>query len=442
MTTPRPGAAASEGVARVATRNAAYNADSLRVDTARALILSLAACVEGAELLPLAGALGRVLAADLVSPIDVPAHDNAAMDGFAVRGADLREDAPSRLRVLGASLAGRPYAGSVGAGQCVRIMTGATLPAGADTVVVQEVVSLQGDRASIPAGQQPGSNLRRAGEDVKTGAVALAAGTPLRPAELGVVASLGLDRVEARRRPCVAYFSTGDELLKVGESPAPGRVYDSNRATLAGMLARAGCDGIDLGIVPDDPMALEQALTRAALEADAVISSGGVSVGDADYIRPLMRRAGEVLFWKLALKPGRPFAFGRLNPPAADSPAHGERPGALFFGLPGNPVAAMVTFYLLVRPALLAMQGRADLDPPRTRVPVLHGLAKKAGRTEVLRGVLEAADGKWQVRATGAQGSGLLTSMAKANCLVVLEHERGDVGAGEPVDVLILDGIA
>jgi molybdopterin molybdotransferase len=439
----------SGNLARLATRNAAYNAASLRVDTALALILSQAAVLEGTETLPLAQGLERVLAADLASPIDVPGHDNAAMDGYALRGADLREDAPSRLRLAGAALAGRPYTGRVGAGQCVRITTGALMPEGADTVVVQEVVTLQGELVVVPAGQQPGANRRRAGEDVAAGGVALVAGALLRPGELGVAASLGLAGITVRRRPRVALLSTGDELLAAGAPPERGRVYDSNRAALAGLLARAGCEAMDLGIVADDAAALERALARAARDADAVISSGGVSIGDADYVRPLMEKLGEVLFWKLALKPGRPFAFGRLSrgSPATGAPDQYPPPGAtpdgpLFFGLPGNPVAAMVTFYLLVRPALLAMQGRRDLEPPRLQAPTAHAMAKKAGRTEVLRGVLEQAQGRYGVRAAGAQGSGMLSSMARANCLVLLEHERGDVAEGEPVTVLPFEGLA
>jgi molybdopterin molybdotransferase len=310
-------------------------------------------------------------------------------------------------------------------------MTGAVMPAGTDTVVVQEVVRVEDGRVVIPPGQKPGQNRRLAGEDLALGHVVLRAGQPVRPAELGLLASLGLAEVAVRRKLRVAFFSTGDELASVGRALAEGEVYDSNRYTIWGMLARLGVDVIDMGVVRDDPAALERAFKQAAATADAIVSSGGVSVGEADFTRDLLAKLGEVLFWKIAMRPGRPRAFGRIE-------------AAYFFGLPGNPVALMVTFYALVRDALLALAGRTDdYAPPVVRVPCASALRKKPGRTEFQRGVLtRAPDGHWTVRVTAGQGSGVLRSMSEANCFIVLEHERSDVNAGDLVSVQLFEGLA
>ncbi|MGE5467237.1 MAG: gephyrin-like molybdotransferase Glp [Ignavibacteria bacterium] len=404
-------------------------AESLEVDQARDLILSRVAPAAGSEQVDLPAALGRVLAADVVSPIDVPAHDNSAMDGYALRAEDLTRPGEIRLRIAGAAFAGRPYAGQVAPGECVRIMTGAVLPAGADTVLMQESASLDGDFVIVPPGQKPGQNTRRRGEDLRAGGVALAAGKLLRPADIGLLASLGLGEAPVRRRLRAAVFSTGDEVQALGNATQPGQIYDSNRYTLAGMLARLGCEVVDLGIVRDDPAALEAALSEASSSADAVITSGGVSVGEADFIRELMARLGDVAFWKIAMKPGRPMAFGRI----------GE---AALFGLPGNPVATMVAFYQFVRPALLKMAGVAPLPVlPAFAARCTEPLRKGRGRTEFLRGVLSPADGAWQVRSTGEQGSGILRSMSEANCFIVLESARGDVAAGDMVTVQPFEGL-
>jgi molybdopterin molybdotransferase len=348
-----------------------------------------------------------------------------------VRGADLDPGRETVLRELGTAFAGRVFEGRVGAGECVRVMTGAVMPPGTDTVVIQEVVRTEGDRVVVPPGQKTGQNRRLAGEDLAVGRVVLRTGYPVRPAELGLLASLGLAEVAVRRKLRVAFFSTGDELASVGAALKEGEVYDSNRYTIYGMLARLGVDVIDMGVVRDDPAALERAFKQAAATADAIVSSGGVSVGEADFTRSLLARLGEVLFWKIAMRPGRPMAFGRI----------GE---AYFFGLPGNPVAVMVTFYEFVRDALLALAGRTDdFFLPMVRVPCTAALRKKPGRTEYQRGILSrAADGHWQVGITGTQGSGVLRSMSEANCFIVLEHERGDVKAGDLVSVQLMDGLA
>jgi molybdopterin molybdotransferase len=410
-----------------------YDPNSLTVDRARALILGQLSAIQGSERIALRSALGRVLAENVIAPCNVPAHDNSAMDGFAVRFADLSDSGTSRLKVLGVSLAGQAFNGAVGTGECVRIMTGALPPAGTDTVVIQEVVESDGDFALIPPRQRLGQNIRRAGEDLKLGTPALAAGKLVRPAELGLMASLGFAEVSVKRRLRVAFFSTGDELCSIGSPLAEGEVYDSNRYTLYGMLTRLGCEVLDLGVIRDDPALIEAAFREAAANADVVITSGGVSVGEADFVKQLMTQMGEVLFWKIAMKPGRPMAFGRI----------GEDPhGAWLFGLPGNPVAVMATFYQFVRDALYKLMG-ADPIPavPLLTVTCATALKKFPGRTEFQRGVLVQKDGHWQVHATGAQGSGILRSMSDANCLIVLEQDRGNIAAGETVQVQLFDGL-
>jgi molybdopterin molybdotransferase len=409
-----------------------YDPDNLRVDMARAIVLRAVARARASESVALREALGRVLAGDIVSPIDVPAHDNAAMDGYAVRAQDLRANADTVLTVTGTALAGRPHGGALGAGECVRIMTGAVIPAGADTVVMQEVVRVEGSRVAIPPGQKPGQNCRRAGEDLAAGRPALAAGICIGPAELGLLASLGLAEVDVRERLRVAVFSTGDELREPHQLSGPGSLYDSNRHALLGMLARLGCLTVDLGMVADDPALIESRFREGVAAADLVITSGGASVGDADFTVPMMARLGQVLQWKLAMRPGRPLAFGRIR--------SGERE-AWLFGLPGNPVAALVACCQFVRPAVLAMTGQRDRAPPPIPARLRVAIRKKPGRTEFQRGVLEFADGMAVVRPTANQGSGVLSSMSEANCLIALEPERGDVAAGELVLVQLFAGL-
>jgi molybdopterin molybdotransferase len=410
-----------------------YDPNSLSVERARALILGQLTPIQGSERVALRSALGRVLADNIIAPCNVPAHDNSAMDGFAVRFTDLSDTGTSRLKVLGVALAGQAFNGPVGAGECVRIMTGALPPSGTDTVVVQEIVETEGDFALIPPRQRPGQNIRRAGEDLKRGAPALSTGKLVRPAELGLMASLGFAEVSVKRRLRVAFFSTGDELCSIGSPLAEGEVYDSNRYTLFGMLTRLGCEVLDLGVVRDDPALIEAAFREAAANADVVITSGGVSVGEADFVKQLMMQMGEVLFWKIAMKPGRPMAFGRIG---------NDAQGAWLFGLPGNPVAVMATFYQFVRDALYTLMGADPLPViPLLTVPCATALKKNPGRTEFQRGMLVQNDGHWQVRATGAQGSGILRSMSDANCLIVLEQARGNVAAGETVQVQLFDGL-
>jgi molybdopterin molybdotransferase len=390
------------------------------------------------ERVPLRDALDRVLAEDIVSPLSVPPHDNSAMDGFAFAGAQLRPGQPLTLRIAGTALAGAVWREPVAPGACVKIMTGAVMPAGLDTVVPQERTRVQGALVTVPADAvQPGDNRRLRGEDLLAGQPALHQGERLGPAALGLLASLGLAEVPVRRRVRVACFSTGDEILSLGEPPREGAVYDSNRYTLLGLLTRLGVEVIDLGVVRDDPARLEAALRDAAARADAVITSGGVSGGEADHTRTLMRRLGDVAFWRLALRPGRPMAVGRIAPARAADPG----PGALLFGLPGNPVAVMVSFLAFVRPALLRLMGARPQDPVLLRATSEQPLRKKPGRTEFQRGIVTShADGTLTVRSTGHQGSGVLSSMVQANGLIVLGHDQGMVAAGEPVSVMMFEG--
>jgi molybdopterin molybdotransferase len=401
-----------------------YDPEALHVEKAREAMRACITPISATEMVSVRSALGRVLAQDVVPGINVPAHDNSAMDGYAVRFADLG----SPLKEIGTALAGKPFAGSLGAGQCVRIMTGAVMPSGADTVVIQEVVKREGDRIVVPPGQKRAQNVRYAGEDLKVGVPVLSDGKYLRPAELGLIASLGLGEVRVKRRLRVAMFATGDELASIGQKLKEGEVYDSNRYTLHGMLERLGVHIADLGVVRDDPALLEAAFRKAA-SADAIITTGGVSVGEADFVRQLMAKLGEVLFWKIAMRPGRPMAFGRVG-------------DAWLFGLPGNPVAVMVTFYQFVRDALLHLSGRADAAMPLLQATAAENLRKVPGRTEYQRGVLFREGGQWKARTTGQQGSGVLRSMSEGNCFIVLEHERGAVKAGEPVSIQLFEGLA
>lgn len=406
-----------------------YDPNSLPVERARSLVRELVRPVAGEEQLFIRAALGRVLSRDVISPMDVPPHDNSAMDGYALRHADLARDGETRMRIAGIAYAGRPFEGEVAPGACVRIMTGAVMPAGLDTVAVQERVKTDGDCAIIPPGQKAGQNRRRAGEDLRAGAPALAAGKLLRPADVGLLASLGVVEVKVKRRLRVAVLSTGDELASLGTPAAPGQIYDSNRYTIDGMLRRLGCEVLDFGVARDRPEDLEAAFTAAADAADAVITSGGVSVGEADFVRELMAKLGEVAFWKIAMKPGRPMAFGRIG-------------NAMLFGLPGNPVAVMITFYVFVRDALLTMMGQHPLpEQPMLRLPCSVALYKNPGRSEFQRGIMYRENGAWKVRPTGGQGSGILRSMSEANCLIVLEHERGSVEPGDEVSVMVMEGV-
>ena len=427
---------------QIAAQLQGYDPHALPADMVGAFLDRLVQPITDAETVPLAAARERVLAADVISPMDVPAHDNAAMDGYALRGAELATTASTRLRVVGVCYAGQAgWDAPIPAQACVRIMTGAVMPADLDTVVPVEMVRAgrdeHGDWIEVPAGAvRPGEHRRLRGEDLAQGQPALRRGQRLGPAALGLVASLGLPQVNVVRRVRVAYFSTGDEVLSLGQPWRPGAIYDSNRYTITAMLHRLGVEVIDLGVVPDDPAALEAAFRDAAAQADAVITSGGVSMGEADHTKAIMRRLGDVVFWRIAMRPGRPMAAGRLLP------SNPQRPPTLLLGLPGNPVAAMVTFIVFVRPALLRLMGTQGAPCVPLRARSAEPMRKRPGRTEYQRGVVtRGPDGTLSVRTTGQQGSGVLSSMVQANGLIVLHHEQGNVAVGDEVDVLMFDGV-
>ncbi|WP_312948636.1 molybdopterin molybdotransferase MoeA [Superficieibacter sp.] len=398
------------------------NAGLIPLDDALSQMLSRITPLTGAESVPLVQAFGRVTAHETVSPLDVPGFDNSAMDGYAVRLADLNADAP--LPVAGKSFAGQPFQGEWPQGSCIRIMTGAPIPPGCDAVVMQEETEETAAGIRFTAAVRERQNIRRRGEDIQAGATVLPRGTRLTVAELPVLASLGIAEVNVIRKVRVALFSTGDELQLPGQPLAEGQIYDTNRLTVHLMLEQLGCEVINLGIVRDDPQRLRETFIQAREQADVVVSSGGVSVGEADYTKSILEELGEIAFWKLAIKPGKPFAFGKLG-------------DSWFCGLPGNPVSAALTFYQLVQPLLAKLSGNtAPALPARQRVRAACRLKKSPGRLDFQRGVLQrAADGALEVTTTGHQGSHIFTSFSQGNCFIVLERERGNVEAGEWVEV-------
>jgi molybdopterin molybdotransferase len=416
-------------IAEIAAGLEGYDPQALSAQAVNDFLARLVQPMQAVETVGVLNSLGRVLANDIISPISVPPHDNSAMDGYAFDGAQLRGQELT-LQIVGTALAGKAWQGQVGPGECVKIMTGAIIPAGLDTVVAQEFTkAVDETRISFAADVvRPGDNRRRRGEDLMQGKSALPAGTRVGPAACGLLASLGIAQVPVRQRLRIAYFSTGDEILSLGDAPREGAVYDSNRYTVHGLLTRLGCEVIDMGVVRDDPALLEVAFRSAASKADAIITSGGVSVGEADFTKAMMAKLGDVAFWRIAMRPGRPMAVGRIG-------------SSVLFGLPGNPVAVMVTFLAFVRPALLKMMGAAAEPQIMLKARSLEAMRKKPGRTEYQRGrVSRGRDGTLEVRTTGNQGSGVLSSMVAANGLIVLGHEQGNVAVGEVVDVLMFDG--
>lgn len=383
-------------------------------------------------------ALNRVLACDIISPINVPAHNNSAMDGYAFRGEILQTSTSTQavqLKVVGTALAGHPYNNEIKLGECVRIMTGAMMPPNCDTVIPQELVQTQKDDAIqfdtkiIQAHQ----NCRLQGEDLSKGKIALPKSKVISPADLGLLASLGVMQVEVFRKVKVAFFSTGDELQALGEDLKEGCVFDSNRFTLLGMLQQLHCDVIDLGIVPDNLDSLTTAMQEASKQADVIITSGGVSTGTADFTKEAMVALGDFSFWNLDMRPGRPFAFGKIE---------SEEKPCYVFGLPGNPVAVMVSFYFLIKDALIKIQGAQVQVPILSNAISTAHIKKRVGRTEYQRGIATMSeDGKLEVKVTGSQGSGILKSMSEANCMIVLPPEQQNIHAGEQVHIVLFTGL-
>lgn len=399
-----------------------FTAGLMPLETALEQMLARIAPLTDDETLPLLSCFRRVTAGDIVSPLNVPGFDNSAMDGYAVRLADLEGGQP--LPVAGKAFAGQPFTGEWPAESCIRIMTGAPVPAGCDAVVMQEETEQTDEGVRFTASVRAGQNIRRLGEDIAQGATVFAAGQRLTAAELPVLASLGIAEVNVVRKVRVAVFSTGDELRLPGQPLGAGQIYDTNRLAVHLMLEQLGCEVINLGIIPDDPDRLRAAFIEADKAADVVISSGGVSVGEADYTKTILEELGEIGFWKLAIKPGKPFAFGKL-------------PHSWFCGLPGNPVSAALTFYQLVQPLLAKLSGnRHPVMPLRQRVRAATRLKKTPGRLDFQRGILARnGDGELTVSTTGHQGSHIFSSFSQGNCFIVLERERGNVEAGEWVEV-------
>ncbi|EUJ11477.1 molybdopterin molybdochelatase [Methylophilaceae bacterium 11] len=405
-----------------------YDPNAMSVSQAKNYIKQYLKPVSEKEALPIHESLGRVLADTIVSPCNVPNHDNSAMDGFAFR----HQDGALPLNIIGTALAGQPFQGALNQGECIKIMTGGVVPSSADCVVMQERTSVQQNLLTITELPKLGANIRKAGEDLMVGQTVLPQGHRMTPADLGLAASLGIPTVTVYRRLKVAFFSTGDELVGVGKLLAEGQIYDSNRYTLFGMLTRLGVEVSDLGAIPDNPTLLEQTLLKAAATHDAVITSGGVSVGEADHMKALLAQHGEVLFWKMNMKPGRPLAYGKVH--TASNSAH-------YFGLPGNPVATMVTFYQFVRDALILMMGASPKPYPTLKVECTESIKKAAGRTEFQRGVMYEVDGNWKVKPLPNQSSGVLSSMSYANCFIVLGETVANLNAGETVEVQLFEGI-
>ena len=406
-----------------------YDPNAMSVSQARQFIQQFLSPVVESENVPTMQALGRVLAADIISPSNVPNHNNSAMDGYAFKFSE----GIKIIKVIGTAFAGKAFAGSIKAGECVKIMTGAVIPAGADTVVMQERIAIKSDCITLLEVPIKGANVRLAGEDLKLGQAVLAKGHVLKPADLGLIASLGIGEVKVFRQLKVAFFSTGDELVGVGNPLQTGQIYDSNRYTIFGMLSRLGVLISDLGVVPDKPDLLEATLLKAANENDVVITSGGVSVGEADYMKALLAKHGQVLFWKINIKPGRPLAYGKVGL-VTNKQAH-------YFGLPGNPVSAMVTFYQFVREALICLMGSYVKPLPMFKVECTESIKKATGRTEFQRGILYETEGSWKVKPLPNQGSGVLSSMSAANCFIVLDDTIGNCEAGKMVNVQLLEGL-
>ena len=409
-----------------------FDKNSITTDQALKKIFNAISPIDENEIIPIRDALNRVLGENIKSKINVPSARNSAMDGYAINKKDIPSNTTSTLKIVGQSFAGSPFKKSIKKGECVRIMTGAVMPTGSDTVVIQEHVLLTNSKTEIiiENNVMPEGNVRQAGEDISIGEVALTKGKKLAPADIGLLASLGLSKISVTRKLRVAFFSTGDELRSLGEDLDDGEIYDSNRYTLYAMLSRLSVEIIDMGVIRDDKKSIAEAFSKAQAKNDLLITSGGVSVGEADYIKTILEDFGNVNFWKVAIKPGRPLTFGNLG-------------NTLFFGLPGNPVSVMVTFYQFVQPAIKKLSADCSGLPLTVKIPSISKLKKKPGRVEFQRGIIEKdSNNNITVRKTGPQGSGILRSMSEANCFIVLPLDNEGVEPGDLVDVQIFHGIA
>ena len=406
-----------------ASCNDEFDPNSLSFEQALDRIKESVQPIKGKKNVTIREAAGHILAEDVTSPLDVPPFINSAMDGYAINSADIPQSGEQSLKVIGKSFAGAPFNGAVKKGDAVRIMTGAVVPDGADTIVMQEHAVVDGNTIKIGTEHKAGQNVRNPGDDFFTGDTIIKAGERLSPAKLGLLASVGVTEFKVIRKPVVAFFSTGDELKGVGQTLAPGDIYDSNRYILFGMLQKMGVECIDMGVVADIKEEIEQTLIEAANIADLVITSGGASVGEADFIKTILDEIGQVGFWKIAMKPGKPLAFGHIN-------------NTIFFGLPGNPVSAMATFYQFVQPSLNRLEGETSTDVIRLQAKCISKLKKRPGRKDFQRGIMSTDEnGQLIVDTTGIQGSHMLSSMAKANCFIVLERDAGDIEVGEMVEI-------
>jgi molybdopterin molybdotransferase len=404
---------------------AEYDPNAMQIESAKKLIASFINPIEEVESIKLIDSLNRVLATDLTSPINVPNFDNSAMDGFGFNISSLKNT--KKLTVKETVLAGKPFNKLVKSGEAIQIMTGGKIPKGVDTVIPIELVEYRNNEITFIEMPKFGANIRKCGEDIKQKDIVLSKGTLLYPSELGLIASLGFAKVRVFKKLKVGFFSTGDEVVQVGAKIKSGQVYNSNHFTIHSMLNRLNVECIDLGLIPDSKIIIKNTLLKASKVADVIITTGGVSIGEADYMKEVLKEIGQVLFWKLSIKPGRPMAYGKIN--TTD-----------FFGLPGNPVSAMVTFYQIVQGALKSRMGlRIDDAIPLLKVECVEPIFKRPGRTEFQRGILFQSNKTWKVKTTGHQGSGILSSMSKANCFIVLNSNRGAVKAGEMVGIQLMD---
>ena len=423
-----------------------YDANSISIEQAQKILQLFSCPINEVEICSIHTALNRVLAEDIISPINVPAHDNSAMDGYAFRGEQLCADQSLQLKIVGTALAGHAFnemndesnkesMHEIMIGECVRIMTGAVMPLHCDTVIPQEHTQLLDSghifiEKNIIKAQQ---NRRLKGEDLSLGKIVLAKGKLISSADLGLLASMGIAEIKVFRKLKVAFFSTGDELQSLGEQLKEGCVYDSNRYTLFGMLSRLHCDIIDMGIIPDNPVSLNQAMADGCKNADVIITSGGVSTGTADFTKQVLSGLGDVAFWNLNIRPGRPFAFGEIT---------SDGQSAYIFGLPGNPVAVMVTFYFLLKNTLLKLMGANPQTLLFSSATSTAFIKKHQGRTEYQRGIAQMnSQGQLEVKVTGSQGSGILRSMSEANCMIVLQENQTNIVQGEFVNIVLFDGL-